>query len=88
MVFSRYSFGYLVTALPSLFNLLAQAGWGSVNAMIGAQTLHAATTENRLPIWAGMLILALVTLVVSTGGHRFIITYAVSLFLSACTRTR
>lgn len=46
--------------------------------MIGAQTLWAASMTHHLPPAVGVAVLALGTLVISTGGHKYIIAYGVS----------
>lgn len=60
----------------ALFNILACLGWSSVNVIVGAQLLAAINPgPHALPGWAGILIIALSTLFITTFGYRFVHAY-------------
>ncbi|CAJ2500335.1 Uu.00g031880.m01.CDS01 [Anthostomella pinea] len=73
IVLSRFYFGYYGVKLIALFNILACLGWSAVNAIVGAQLLHAINPS--VPGWAGILVLACSTLAVCTFGYRFVHAY-------------
>lgn len=60
----------------AVFNILACVGWSSVNVIVGAQLLAAINPgPHALPGWAGILIIALTTLFITTFGYRLVHTY-------------
>lgn len=70
------------TLLTSVFptvvvlNILACVGWSSVNSIVGAQLLAAINPgPHALPGWAGILIIALSTLLITTFGYRLVHAY-------------
>jgi NCS1 nucleoside transporter family len=68
MTLSRFSFGMQGARLPAIFNALACIGWSAVNATIGA-SLIVAWSANRIPEWAALVFLALITTFVSVFGY-------------------
>ena len=58
----------------ALFNAAACIGWSVVNVIIGGQ-LIAALSGGRVPSWAGILILAVLTTLVSIYGYRYVHRY-------------
>ncbi|KAL1882268.1 Purine-cytosine permease fcy21 [Diaporthe australafricana] len=76
MVLSRFYFGYYGVKLIAIFNILACLGWSSVNVLVGAQLLAAINPgPHALPGWAGILIIALSTLLITTFGYRLVHAY-------------
>ncbi|KAF9869599.1 NCS1 nucleoside transporter [Colletotrichum karsti] len=73
MVLSRYWYGYYAVKLIAVFNILACLGWSSVNTIVGAQLFHA--VNNDMPGWAGILVIAIATLIICTFGYRIVHTY-------------
>ncbi|KAI3395722.1 hypothetical protein diail_945 [Diaporthe ilicicola] len=76
MVLSRFYFGYYGVKLIAVFNILACIGWSSVNVIVGAQLLAAINPgPHGLPGWAGILVIALSTLLITTFGYRLVHAY-------------
>lgn len=59
----------------AFFNILSCLGWASVNTIVGAQLLAAINPEHALPGWAGILIISLSTLLITTFGYQFVHAY-------------
>src|SRR5215470_18246684 len=74
MTISRFSFGWVGGIIMALFNSAACIGWFVVNVIIGGQ-LVAALSGGRVPRWAGILILAVLTTLVSIYGYRYVHRY-------------
>src|SRR6266699_546785 len=74
MTISRFSFGWVGGIIMALFNVAACIGWSTVNVIIGGQ-LVAALSGGKVPSWAGILILAILTTVVSIYGYRYVHRY-------------
>ena len=74
MTISRFSFGWVGGIIMALFNAAACIGWSVVNVIIGGQ-LIAALSGGRVPSWAGILILAVLTTLVSVYGYRYVHRY-------------
>src|SRR5436305_4865995 len=74
MTISRFSFGWVGGIIMALFNVAACIGWSTVNVIIGGQ-LVAALSGGRVPSWAGILILAILTTLVSIYGYRYVHRY-------------
>ena len=74
MTISRFSFGWVGGIIMALFNSAACIGWSVVNVIIGGQ-LVAALSGGRVPSWAGILILAVLTTLVSIYGYRYVHRY-------------
>lgn len=60
---------------PGLLNVIATVGWSTINTIVGAQTLRAVNDIHQLPIAAGIVIIALLTLVPSFLGYRIVHMY-------------
>ncbi|KAK3943680.1 purine-cytosine permease [Diplogelasinospora grovesii] len=73
MVLSRFWFGYYGVKLIAVFNILACLGWSSVNVIVGAQLFHA--INPNMPGWAGILVIAVSTLIVCLFGYRIVHAY-------------
>lgn len=74
MTLSRFSFGWVGAAIMALFNVAACIGWSTVNVIVGAK-LVSALSGGRLPDWAGILLLAVLTTVVSLYGYHYVHRY-------------
>lgn len=61
--------------VPGLLNMIACLGWATVNCIVGAQTIHAVSRTHPLPIWAGISIIALLTLIPSFSGYKSVHIY-------------
>ncbi|CAN8101113.1 unnamed protein product [Discula destructiva] len=75
MVLSRFYFGYYGVKLIAIFNILACLGWASVNVVVGAELLAAINPQHALPGWAGILIISLSTLLITTFGYKLVHAY-------------
>src|SRR6266700_3669493 len=74
MTISRFAFGWVGGIIMALFNVAACIGWSVVNVIIGGQ-LIAALSGGKVPSWAGILILAILTTLVSIYGYRYVHRY-------------
>ncbi len=74
MTLSRFSFGWVGAAIMALFNVAACIGWSTVNVIVGAR-LVSALSGGRLPNWAGILLLAALTTLVSLYGYHYVHRY-------------
>ena len=74
MTLSRFSFGMQGAKLPALFNALACIGWSAVNATIGA-SLIVAWSGGKIPQWAALIFLAVITTAVSVFGYFIVHRY-------------
>ncbi|CCG81326.1 Purine-cytosine permease [Taphrina deformans PYCC 5710] len=73
MIISRYSFGILGTPVVAALNVLACIGWSASNAIVGAQILKAIGGD--FPLWAGILIITLVTGFITIFGYKIVHMY-------------
>jgi NCS1 nucleoside transporter family len=74
MTISRFAFGWVGGIIMALFNVAACIGWSAVNVIIGGQ-LIADLTNGAIPRWAGILIIAILTTLVSIYGYRYVHRY-------------
>jgi purine-cytosine permease-like protein len=74
MVFCRYSWGYYGASLMSALNVISALGWAAVNSITGAQTLRVVSNDS-LPIAVGIIIIAVISMVVSFVGYKWIHIY-------------
>src|SRR5215831_19328087 len=74
MTISRFAFGWVGGIIMALFNVAACIGWSVVNVIIGGQLINA-LSGGRVPSWAGILILAVLTTLVSIYGYRYVHRY-------------
>lgn len=73
MVLSRFWFGWYGVKLIAVFNILACIGWSSVNSIVGAELIHA--VNNDVPGYAGIIIIAICTLLVTFFGYKVVHAY-------------
>jgi purine-cytosine permease-like protein len=74
MTISRFSFGWSGAIVMAVFNIAACIGWSTVNVIVGGQ-LVAALSNNAIPAWAGILIIAAITTFISIYGYRYVHRY-------------
>lgn len=74
MTISRFSFGWVGAIITSIFNVWACIGWSAVNVIVGAQ-LITALSNGAIPLWASILIIAILTTLVSIYGYRYVHYY-------------
>src|SRR5260370_26876956 len=74
MTITRFAFGWVGGIIMALFNCFACIGWSVVNVIIGGQLIHA-LSGGSVPNWAGILILAVLTTLVSIFGYRYVHRY-------------
>ena len=67
MVSARFLFGWWFVKLVALVCVIGVLGWSVVNCVVGGQIL-ASLSDDRVPLWAGIVIIAGVTLLVAIGG--------------------
>ncbi|KAJ3114485.1 purine-cytosine permease [Physocladia obscura] len=61
------------TMLIALINIVIQLGWSTVNVVVGGQVLNG--INSNFPIWAGVLVISLLTTVISLYGYHIIHKY-------------
>jgi NCS1 nucleoside transporter family len=74
MTISRFSFGWVGAIIMALFNVAACIGWSAVNVIVGGQ-LITALSGGAVPLWASILVIALLTTIVSIYGYRYVHRY-------------
>ncbi|GAA6061008.1 hypothetical protein JCM10212_001064 [Sporobolomyces blumeae] len=72
MMIGRFSFGPWAIWFPIVLNCIACVGWSTINTIVGASALRAVSDSHKLPEPAGIVIIAIVTLVVALFGYRFV----------------
>ncbi|GAA5873523.1 hypothetical protein JCM8547_005611 [Rhodosporidiobolus lusitaniae] len=72
MMIGRYSFGPWTILFPIALNCLACIGWSTINTIVGASALQAVSDSHQLPQPAGIVIIAIITLVVALFGYRVV----------------
>jgi purine-cytosine permease-like protein len=87
MVFCRYSWGYYGASIMSITNVINIFGWGAVNSITGAQTLRV-VSDDSLSLAVGIVIIALMSMVVSFVGYKWIHIYEryswIPVFIAYC----
>lgn len=58
----------------AVFNILACCGWSAINVILGAQLLS--TVNSNIPGWAGILVIAAGTSILSVFGYKIVHMYA------------
>jgi NCS1 nucleoside transporter family len=74
MTISRFSFGWVGAIIMAVFNVGACIGWSAVNVIVGAQ-LITALSNGAIPLWAGVLVIAILTTLVSIYGYKYVHRY-------------
>ncbi|KAF3932643.1 hypothetical protein ABW19_dt0201176 [Dactylella cylindrospora] len=73
MILSRFYFGPWGVRFVAFLNCLACIGWSSVNVIVGAQLIH--TVNHSVPEWAGILIIAICTFIITCFGYKVVHYY-------------
>lgn len=63
----------ILISLVAIFNCLACIGWSAVNVIVGAQLFNA--VNPRIPGWAGIIVIAAATFIVTLFGYKIVHTY-------------
>lgn len=63
----------MTSLIVAIFNVLSCVGWSAVNVIVGAQLLNAVNTN--LPGWAGIIIIAAATFLVTLFGYKVVHAY-------------
>lgn len=74
MTITRFAFGWVGGIIMALFNVAACIGWSTVNVIIGGQ-LVSSMTNGAIPVWVGILVIAILTTLVSIYGYRYVHRY-------------
>ena len=74
MTISRFSFGWVGAIIMALFNVAACIGWSAVNVIVGGQ-LVVALSNGAIPLWVGILAIAIITTIVSIYGYKYVHRY-------------
>jgi NCS1 nucleoside transporter family len=74
MTISRFSFGWVGAIIMALFNVAACIGWSAVNVIVGGQLINS-LSHGTVPVWLGVLIIAILTTLVSIYGYRYVHRY-------------
>ncbi|HEV7126617.1 MAG TPA: cytosine permease [Ktedonobacterales bacterium] len=74
MPLTRFSFGLQGARLPAIFNMIACVGWSAVNAIIGSSLL-VTWSAGKIPLWAALIFLAIITTLVSVFGYFIVHRY-------------
>jgi NCS1 nucleoside transporter family len=74
MTISRFSFGWVGSIIMAIFNVAACIGWSTVNVIIGGQ-LISSLSGGVVPVWLGILVLAILTTSVSIYGYKYVHHY-------------
>ncbi|KAI5970846.1 TPN1 [Candida margitis] len=67
IVSARFLFGWWFVKIVALVCIIGVLGWSVVNCVVGGQIL-ASLSNDKVPLWAGIVIIAGVTLLVAVGG--------------------
>ncbi|HJT58302.1 MAG TPA: cytosine permease, partial [Ktedonobacteraceae bacterium] len=74
MTITRFAFGWVGGIIMALFNVAACIGWSTVNVIIGGQLVNS-LSNGAIPVWIGILVIALLTTLVSIYGYRYVHRY-------------
>ncbi|KAJ7648851.1 permease for cytosine/purines, uracil, thiamine, allantoin-domain-containing protein [Mycena rosella] len=75
MTSARFSWGWHGAKVVSLLNCVACVGWSAINTIPGAQTLRV-VADDTISNAAGVVIVAIITLVVGMFGYKYVHIYA------------
>ena len=79
MVSGRFLFGWWFVKLVALVAIIGVMGWSVVNSVVGGQILSS-VSDDKIPLWAGIVIIAAISLIVAIAGIKQLIR--VEAFLS------
>ncbi|KAI5962235.1 TPN1 [Candida pseudojiufengensis] len=72
MVSARFLFGWWFVKLVALVSIIGVMGWSVVNCLVGGQIL-ASLSNNKIPLWGGIVLIAGISLIVAIGGIKHLI---------------
>ncbi len=74
MTITRFAFGWVGGIIMSAFNVVACIAWSAVNVIVGGQ-LAVSLSNGAIPLWAGVIVIAILTTIVSIYGYRYVHFY-------------
>ncbi|HEY6539452.1 MAG TPA: cytosine permease [Ktedonobacteraceae bacterium] len=74
MTITRFSFGWVGGIIMAFFNVAACIAWSAVNVIVGSQ-LVVSLSNGAIPLWAGIIVIAALTTLVSIYGYRYVHRY-------------
>ena len=74
MTITRFSFGWVGGIIMAFFNVAACIAWSAVNVIVGSQ-LVVSLSNGAIPLWAGVIVIAALTTLVSIYGYRYVHRY-------------
>lgn len=74
MTITRFSFGWVGSIIMAFFNVAACIAWSAVNVIVGSQ-LVVSLSNGAIPLWAGIIVIAVLTTLVSIYGYRYVHRY-------------
>jgi NCS1 nucleoside transporter family len=74
MTITRFSFGWVGGIIMAFFNVAACIAWSAVNVIVGGQ-LAVSLSNGAIPLWAGIIVIAILTTLVSIYGYRYVHRY-------------
>jgi NCS1 nucleoside transporter family len=74
MTLTRFAFGWVGGIIMAAFNVGACIAWSAVNVIVGGQ-LAVSLSNGAIPLWAGVLVIAILTTIVSIYGYRYVHFY-------------
>ena len=74
MTLTRFSFGWVGGIIMAAFNVAACIAWSAVNVIVGSQ-LVVSLSNGAIPLWAGVIVIAALTTLVSIYGYRYVHRY-------------
>lgn len=82
MIHARYSFGRYIVSIPVLLNLATLSGFNAIICVVGGQCLSAISSGTVNPT-AGIVIIALLSLIISFAGFRVLHVFETYSFIPA-----
>src|SRR5579863_3668082 len=74
MTLTRFAFGWVGGIIMAAFNVGACIAWSAVNVIVGGQ-LAVSLSNGAIPLWAGVIVIAILTTMVSLYGYRYVHYY-------------
>jgi NCS1 nucleoside transporter family len=74
MTLTRFAFGWVGGIIMAFFNVAACIAWSAVNVIVGGQ-LVVSLSNGAVPLWAAVLVIAILTTLVSIYGYRYVHRY-------------
>ncbi|HVB20774.1 MAG TPA: cytosine permease [Ktedonobacteraceae bacterium] len=74
MTLTRFAFGWVGGIIMAIFNVGACIAWSAVNVIVGGQ-LAVSLSNGAIPLWAGVIVIAILTTIVSIYGYRYVHYY-------------